>query len=99
VSVGKIIVKVVYEMKTVNVLITTWCPHCKRAISWIEELKNENPKFAQIEVKIIDEELHPEISKQYDYYYVPTYYVDGTKIYEGGTTKEIVRLVFEKACE
>ena len=85
-------------MKTVNVFITSWCPHCKRAISWIEELKNENPKFAAIEVNIIDEELHPEISKQYDYYYVPTYYVDGVKIYEGGTTKDIARLALEKAC-
>lgn len=85
-------------MKTVNVFITSWCPHCKRAISWIDELKNENPKFAPIEVNIIDEELHPEISKQYDYYYVPTYYVDGVKIYEGGTTKDIARLALEKAC-
>jgi thioredoxin 1 len=53
------------EMKTVNVFITDWCPHCKRAIKWIEELKSENPKFADIEVKIVDEEKQPEISKQY----------------------------------
>jgi len=86
-------------MKTINVFITDWCPHCRRAIKWIEELKKENPKYAEIEVKIIDEEKHPEISKQFDYYYVPTYYVDGEKIFEGGTTKEIAKMAFEKATE
>lgn len=92
-------VKVAIIMKTVNVFITSWCPYCKRALSWIQELKNEDPKYAQLEVKIIDEELQPHIAKQYDYYYVPTYYVDGIKVYEGGTTKDIVRLAFDKACE
>lgn len=79
--------------------ITDWCPYCKQARSWIEELKRENPNYANIEVTIIDEERQPEIAKQYDYYYVPTFYVDGVKIYEGATSKDIVRQVFEKACE
>ena len=65
----------------------------------MEELKKENPKYANIEVEIIDEELHPEIAKQYNYYYVPTYYVDGIKAHEGVPTKDIIRRVFEKACE
>ncbi|MDF2929608.1 MAG: Thioredoxin protein [Anaerospora sp.] len=62
-------------MKSVTVLITDWCPHCKRAIDWIDEVKQ----------------------KQYDYYYVPTYFVEKRKIFEGGTTKDIVRKVFEEA--
>ena len=46
---------------------------------------------------MIDEQLHPEVTKTYSYYYVPTYYVDGVKAHEGVPTKEIVREVFEKA--
>lgn len=84
-------------MKNITMFITDWCPHCKRAKTWIEEVKQENPKYKDIKVEIIDEEKHPEISKQYDYYYVPTYYVEKKKIYEGGTTKDIVRMVFEEA--
>jgi thioredoxin 1 len=86
-------------MKPVTMFITTWCPYCKNAISWIDELKKENPQFANIEVKIIDEDRNPELSKQFDYYYVPTYYIENNKIYEGGKTKDIIRAVFEKAIE
>jgi thioredoxin 1 len=87
------------KMKPVTMFITDWCPYCKKAFSWIDELKKENPKYKNIEVKIIDEERQPEIAKKYDYYYVPTYYVNETKIFEGGTSKDVIRKVFEKACE
>ena len=86
-------------MKDITVLITDWCPHCKRAINWIDEVKQENPKYKEIKVEIIDEEKTPEIAQQYDYYYVPTYFVGKRKAFEGGTTIEIVRKVFEEASE
>lgn len=84
-------------MKDITVLITDWCPHCKKAKNWIDEVKAENPKYQEIKVEFIDEEKMPEIAKQYDYYYVPTYYIEKHKIFEGGTTKDIVRNVFEEA--
>jgi Thioredoxin domain-containing protein len=84
-------------MKPVFMFITDWCPYCKQALSFMEDLKKINPEYANLEVKIIDEERQPEIAKQYDYYYVPTYYVDGVKIHEGVPSKDVVRNVFEKA--
>lgn len=89
--------EVTLPMKDIKMFITDWCPHCTKAKTWIEEVRLENPKYKDIKVEIIDEEKHPEISKEYDYYYVPTYYVENNKIYEGGTTKDIVRKVFEEA--
>jgi len=86
-------------MGTVFVLVTSWCPHCRRALSWIDELKKENPNYSVIEIKIIDEEKEPEAARKYDYYYVPTFYVDDEKIFEGVPSKEIIRNVFEKAIE
>ncbi|MBU3101245.1 MULTISPECIES: thioredoxin family protein [Clostridium] len=86
-------------MKPVLMFITDWCPYCKQAHSIIEDLKNTNPEYANIEVKIIDEERQPEIAKQYDYYYVPTFYVDGVKIHEGVPSKDIIRKVFDEACK
>lgn len=84
-------------MKPALMFITDWCPYCKKAFSLMEELKKTNPEYANIEVKIINEELQPEIASQYDYYYVPTFYVDGVKLHEGVPTKDIIRRVFEAA--
>lgn len=84
-------------MKTINMFITSWCPYCKQALSIMDKLEKENPKYEDIEVKVIDEELEPEISKQYDYYYVPTYFVGSEKIHEGVPSEEIIRKVFETA--
>lgn len=84
-------------MKPVLLLVMESCPYCKQVLRWMEELRIENPEFAKIEVEMIDENLHPDIAKQYEYYYVPTYYVDGLKVHEGAATKDIVRSVFEKA--
>jgi len=86
-------------MKPVFMFITDWCPYCKQAYSIMEDLKNTNPQYAHIDVEIIDEERQPEIAKQYDYYYVPTYFVNGVKVHEGVPSKDIIRKVFEAACE
>lgn len=84
-------------MKNITVFITEWCPHCKRAIKWIDEVKQENPKYKDIKVDIIDEEKNPEVARKYNYHYVPTYYIGNRKVFEGGTTKDVVRKVFEEA--
>ena len=65
----------------------------------MEELKNENPKYAGIEVQIVDEQEQAELAAQHDYFYVPAYYINGEKVHEGAATKEIVKQVFDKACE
>ena len=36
---------------------------------------------------MIEETQHPDIADQYDYYYVPTFYVDGVKVHEAGIFK------------
>lgn len=84
-------------MKPVFMFITDWCPYCKKAFSIMEGLKKTNPKYANIEVTIIDEERQPEVAKQYDYYLVPTYYVGGVKIHEGVPSKDMISKVFEEA--
>ena len=86
-------------MKPVLMFITSWCPYCKKAYVMIDDLKKTNPEYANIEVTVIDEELQPEIAKKYDYYYVPTFYVDGVKLHEGVPSKDIIRKVFDEACK
>lgn len=84
-------------MKPVLMFVTAWCPYCKMAFSIIENLKKTNLKYENIQIKVIDEEREPEIAKQYDYYLVPTFYVDGIKIHEGVPSKSIISKVFEEA--
>lgn len=86
-------------MKPVVMFVMESCPYCKKALQWMEELQNENEKYNEVEVTIIDENRQPDVAKQYDYYYVPTYFVDGLKVHEGAATKDIVRNVFEKSLE
>jgi glutaredoxin len=73
------------------------CPYCKQAINWMKELEQENPAYSDIEIKTIDENLEPDIAEQYDYYYVPTYYINGEKVHEGVATKEKIKQVFDTA--
>ena len=89
--------KGVINLKPVTMFITSWCPYCKQALSLMDTLKKEDPKYSDIDIKVIDEELEPEISKKYDYYYVPTYYVDDVKLHEGVPSKDIIKAVFEEA--
>ncbi|KAF0197209.1 MAG: glutaredoxin-like protein [Bacillota bacterium] len=62
----------------------------------MEELKGENENYAAIEVALINEKLQPELAAQYDYYLVPTYFINANKVHEGAASKETVRNVFEK---
>ena len=84
-------------MKELTILITDWCPYCNRALKWVDELQKEDSRFKEIAVTVIDEEKEPELSKKFDYYYVPTYYVGDIKLHEGATSKEQLIAAFEEA--
>ena len=90
-------------MKKVMAFRLDGCPYCRQAIKAVEELSAENEKYASVSIEWIEENEHPEISAKYDYYYVPTFFVDGVKVYEARRgesyeeCRENVKRVFEKA--
>ena len=86
-------------MKPVKLFYLERCPFCKKAFAFIDELKQEDSRYRNIEIETIEESVHPEIAELYDYYYVPTFYIDEKKMHEGGIFKEEVRWIFEKALE
>ena len=57
------------------------CPYCRQARKAVDELTHET-QYAGIQIEWVNENQHPEISERYDYYYVPTMFVDDVKIYE-----------------
>lgn len=71
------------------------CPHCRHARQWIEELCEENPKYRQIPLEIIDEAVDVELADSYDYYYVPSIFDGNQKCHEGVATKQKIKDIFE----
>jgi thioredoxin 1 len=58
------------------------CPYCQCAFKVIDELIAEHPEYAKIKITKIEENTEPEVASQYDYYHVPTFFLDKKKLYE-----------------
>ena len=86
-------------MKKIQVFYQPRCPFCKMAFRFIDELKKENPEFKDIIIETVDELEEPELADTFDYYYVPTFYVDGKKVHEGGIYKPEVEKLLRKVIE
>lgn len=84
-------------MKKVTAFYLENCPHCRKAFKIIDELKKENPKYSNITIEFIEESQNAKIASTYDYYLVPTFYVDGVKIHEGVPTYEKIEKVMIEA--
>ena len=84
-------------MKDTTMFMMPSCPYCRQALQWQRELMEEYPELAAVTVRMIDEQKEPAYAEQFDYYYVPTYYVGEEKLHEGAATREIVERVLRAA--
>ena len=90
-------------MKKVLAFRLEGCPYCAQAMKALKELGAENEKYSTVNIEWVEENEHPEISAKYDYYSVPTMFVDGEKVYEAHRgekyeeCRENVRRVLEAA--
>lgn len=73
------------------------CPHCRLALRFQEELLAGHPEWKAIPMRIVDESREAAFADAHDYYYVPTWYVDGKKVFEGHAEKEDVERVLRQA--
>ena len=84
-------------MKEVKMFTMATCPHCKKALSLMEEICLEHPEYNTIKIEKIDvtkDADYDAYAAKFNFYYVPTFCVDGVKIHEGVPTKEAL----EKVC-
>ena len=79
-------------MTPLTIYILEKCPYCIQAIKYLQQLGQEAP-FQHITIEYIDEQKQPELANAQDYYYVPSFYVDNNKLYEGAITKDQMRAV------
>ena len=85
-------------MKRITLFYLENCLFCKKARAAIDELKKQD-RYKDIEIEMIEESKQPEVADKYDYYYVPTFYIDGRKVHEGGIFPDEVKAVLEQALE
>ncbi len=69
-------------MKKITLFYLQDCPYCHYAKRAVKELTAENSAYDNIEIDWVEESRHPEISRNYDYYYVPTIFYGNDKLYE-----------------
>ena len=69
-------------MKHVKMMYLKSCPYCKQAFAMVDELKQLHKEYQDIEM---------------DYWYVPTYFVEGEKLLEGIPTKAKIEAVLKAA--
>lgn len=86
-------------MKPVKLFYLKTCPFCKKALRYIEEARAAHPELAAVGIEMIEESEQPDVADRYDYYYVPTFYVGGEKVHEGGIYPEEVERVLRRALE
>lgn len=84
-------------MKKVKMMYLKTCPHCKKAFQMVEELKEKYPELRVVEIETIEENDEAQKTEGYDYWYVPTYFVDDVKFLEGIPTIEQVEAVLRAA--
>ena len=90
-------------MKKITMFYLTDCGYCAKAHMALEELMADNTLYQPLEITKIEENEQPSVADQYDYWAVPSFFVDGEKIFEAhiGMTyddiKENVKKVLDYA--
>lgn len=83
--------------KAVKMMVLDGCPHCRNAFRMLDELKQEHPEYQSVNIEVIEEQREEEKTKGYDYWYVPTFFVNEVKMHEGVPTKDKVEAVLKEA--
>jgi glutaredoxin len=86
-------------MKKIILFTIASCPYCIEALRCMDALCEEDARYKDLEIDNIDERVNPDLANQYDYYYVPTFYLGGTKLHEGAANMDAIRQVFDKALD
>lgn len=84
-------------MKEILMMILPGCPHCKNAERMIKELMEKHPEYRSLQIRREDETVNKALADSLDYYYVPCFFIDGKKIFEGVPSLKAVEGVLKEA--
>ena len=83
-------------MKSVKLFYLEGCPYCQKTRKDLEMLMQDEI-YSQVQIEWIEESVEAELANQYDYYYVPCFYVDDVKMKEGVLHLSDVKEVLDAA--
>ena len=83
-------------MQEITMFILKNCPYCRQALKDLDALLVD-PRYQNIQITKIDEGENPELADQYDYYYVPTFYLGPQKKLEGALTRSQIQALLDEA--
>jgi len=84
-------------MKELSMITAPDCVYCKKAKNLLERITLKYPQYASIDVHIIDASEAKE--KNWEYQYLPCFYIDNKKIFEGYITIEKLLEIIDAACQ
>ena len=58
------------------------CPYCRQAEELLSSLLAERPEFGRVEIRRVNENAEAALAEQYDYWYVPSFFLGEEKLYE-----------------
>ena len=74
------------------------CPFCRQARGIVAELVQEHPEYSQFTFRYVDETEDEKLAASLGYYYTPSYFLDGRKIYEA-TPHEPASMMHQRLSE
>lgn len=69
-------------MKELTMFYLDDCGYCAKARQALDELFQENPAYAAIPLRRIEESREPALADTYDYYAVPSFFIGKEKLFE-----------------
>ena len=84
-------------MKKITMFVMRSCPYCIRAQQRVEKVLSARPEFRAIPFETIDERQQPDVARKFDYYYVPSFYLDKEKVYEENVLHKDIEDIFSDA--
>ncbi|MBR1455568.1 MAG: thioredoxin family protein [Oscillospiraceae bacterium] len=69
-------------MKDILLFYRDDCGYCDKAHQAMDELFAQEPAYRELKITRVEETRQPDFADRYDYYAVPTFYVDGEKVFE-----------------
>lgn len=69
-------------MKELTMFYLDDCGYCAKARQALDELFQENPAYAAIPLRRIEESQEPALADTYDYYAVPSFFIGKEKLFE-----------------
>ncbi len=87
------------EQGTLTYFYLPYCPHCRLASHLLENLIREEPKYADVPIRRVDESAERAYANSQPYYLVPSFFLGGKKLFEGHMEEQDVRRVLDEALE